>query len=165
MNYITAALMAAVLCTAACRPTRYVPLSSSERVDARHEVTVSEAELKSLIAVLISSVTVADSTVINERITVNEYGDTLRVDREKEHYNRTDARRDNIVAARDSGAVSSREVGDSIREKQTDTPVPVERELSWWERARINIGTVTVYAGVVVLCAVILWIIFKRRRK
>lgn len=53
-------------------------------------------------------------------------------------------------------------VVDSVR---VAVPYPVERKLTWWERAKMDFGGVALGLMSVLVCAVIVWLIIKNRNK
>lgn len=77
---------------------------------------------------------------------------------------------DTVVDYRDRTRWRDREVHDSIYINNTDTirvPYPVERELSRWEKTKMEAGGIAISTAVVLfvlLCIAVIWLIKKRRK-
>ena len=92
-----------------------------------------------------------DSVYLRDSVWVNRYvlGDTVYVDKVSVKYLYRDRWRYDTVA------VTKR---DSVQ-----VPVPVERELGWWQQARLKLFWPLV--AVVVVLAVAVWLLFARVRR
>ena len=91
-----------------------------------------------------------DSVYVRDSVLVNRWtaGDTVFVDRVSVKWRYRDRwRRDTLRI---------------LRYDMVETPVPVERELGWWERARMKLFWPMVAAVVVLVVAV--WWLARRRR-
>ena len=77
---------------------------------------------------------------------------------------------DTVVDYRDRTRWRDREVHDSIYINTTDTirvPYPVERELSSWEKTKMEAGGIAIGTAVVLfvlLCIAVIWLIKKRKK-
>ena len=77
---------------------------------------------------------------------------------------------DTVVDYRDRIKWRDREVHDTIYIERADSvavPLPVEKELSKWERTKIDYGGTAMLASVVLavgLCASLVWLIKKKRK-
>jgi hypothetical protein len=89
-----------------------------------------------------------DSIHVRDSIIVKDKGDTVFVDRWHTEY-------------------KDRRQTDTLFIERTDSiqvPYPVERELSWWESIKQEIGGIAI--GVIVaLCFIIVWLIRKNRKR
>lgn len=93
------------------------------------------------------------------KVTVNDSGDTLRTDTQ-------------LIYARDRSLErvndSLRSVIDSLRSVKVDSvpvPYPVERELSRWERTKIDYGGFAIAAIGAVICAAVAWLAGRIKKK
>lgn len=89
-----------------------------------------------------------DSIHVLDSIIVKDKGDTVFVDRWHTEY-------------------KDRKQTDTLFIERTDSvqvPYPVERDLSWWESVKQDVGGVAI--GVIVaLCFIIVWLIRKNRKR
>lgn len=53
----------------------------------------------------------------------------------------------------------------SVRTDTVSVPVPVEKELSKWQRVKIEAGGYAIVVGALAVLAVIVWLVMKIRRK
>lgn len=74
---------------------------------------------------------------------------------------------DTVVSWRDRVKWRERVVRDTVRVIRTDTvrePYPVERELTRWERTKMDLGGVAFGGLAVTMCIAVVWLIKKFRR-
>lgn len=74
---------------------------------------------------------------------------------------------DTVVSWRDRVKWRERVVRDTVRVIRTDTvrePYPVERELTRWERTKMDLGGVAFGGLAVAVCIAVVWLIKKFRR-
>ena len=74
---------------------------------------------------------------------------------------------DTVVSWRDRVKWRERVVRDTVRVIRTDTvrePYPVERELTRWERTKMDLGGVALGGLAVAMCIAVVWLIKKFRR-
>lgn len=74
---------------------------------------------------------------------------------------------DTVVSWRDRVKWRERVVRDTVSVIRTDTvrePYPVERELTRWERTKMDLGGVALGAVAVAVCAAVVWLARKFRR-
>lgn len=90
-----------------------------------------------------------DSIVLRDSVAVIEHGDTVYVSRWRERW-RVRERTDTVY----------RSVADSVR---VEIPYPVERPLSRWERAKMDMGGVAIGALFIAVCAAVVWMARKKR--
>lgn len=117
-----------------CKATEYVPVES---VVLRTD-TVYSAKFR------------VDSVIMRDSVLVFQKGDTLIVSKVRDRW------RDRVV--RDT---VYRSAIDTVRVRE---PYPVEKELTRWQRARLDLGTVALGGIIVALCVAVAWLIKKIRR-
>ena len=75
---------------------------------------------------------------------------------------------DTVVDIRDRSHRSTEFVHDTCFVERVDSvtvPYPVERPLSRWERAKMNFGGFALGGMAAVLCAAVLWLVLKLKKK
>ena len=117
-----------------CKATEYVPVES---MVVRTD-TVYSAKFR------------VDSVIMRDSVLVVQKGDTLIVSKVRDRW------RDRVV--RDT---VYRSASDTVRVRET---YPVERELTRWQRARLDLGTVALGGIAVALCVAVAWVIRRFRR-
>lgn len=117
-----------------CKATEYVPVES---VVLRTD-TVYSAKFR------------VDSVIMRDSVLVFQKGDTLIVSKVRDRW------RDRVV--RDT---VYRSAIDTVRVRET---YPVEKKLTRWQRARLDLGTVALGGIIVALCVAVAWLIKKIRR-
>lgn len=132
---ILLALCAALLCACgSCTRTVYTPVEST---------TVRTDTLY-------RAVVRVDTVLQRDSVTVMQRGDTVMVTRYRDRY-RVKLHTDTV-----------REVSvDSVR---VAVPYPVEKELTRWERVKMDFGGMALGGLVIALCAAVAWLIKKYRR-
>ena len=90
-----------------------------------------------------------DSILRYDSIYVRDNGDTLYVERWKYLY-------------RDKLRVDTVSV---VRVDSVSVPVPVEKPLSRWERVKIEAGGYAIVVGALAVLAIIVWLVYRIRRK
>lgn len=150
-----------------CTRTVYVPVESKQ-IDSLAINTVNQAEsFQTLIEQLQTTVCRRDSVVIRYSVivVVNSDGDVVSKERfhDLQHgYSRDEtvfqlqARYDSIIDAQRQDIVS-------ILQSIENTPLPVERELSEWEKIKMDLGGITLGVIACVLLYIILWLVKKFR--
>lgn len=118
-----------------CTTTQYIPVEST----ITRTDTIYTAKLR------VDTIMERDSVIIFQR------GDTVFQTKYIEKL-RVRERIDTLYQA----------VVDSVR---VAVPYPVERKLTWWERAKMDLGGVALGLMSVLVCAVIVWLIIKNRNK
>ena len=128
--------MAALLLSGGCTRKVYVPVGSTvTRTD-----TVYEAVLR------------VDSVIQRDSVAVVQKGDTVLITRYRDRY-RVKERTDTEYKAKT----------DSVRVRE---PYPVERKLTKWEQVKMDFGGMFLGGLIaVVVSAVIVWIVKRKRRK
>lgn len=131
---LTLLVGAAVTLLAGCTRTVYMPVERT----AYHTDTVRLAAVRT------------DSVFRHDSVAVYVSGDTVRITQYRDRY-RVRERIDTVYRA----------VIDTAR---VEVPVPVERELTKWERTKMNFGGTAIGAVIVVVCIAVVWLIKKFRK-
>ena len=134
------AMAVSVLLTSLCSCTRkiYVPVENT----VMRTDTVYSAKLR------------VDSVIFRDSVAVIQKGDTVFLTRYRDRY-RVREHTDTVYQS----------VIDSVK---VSVPYPVERELTRWEKVKMNAGGFAIGAGTALLVAVIallIWLIKIKRRK
>ena len=128
--------MAALLLSGGCTRKVYVPTEHT----VYNTDTVYEAVLR------------VDSLIQRDSVAVVQKGDTVLITRYRDRY-RVKERTDTVYKAKT----------DSVRVRE---PYPVERELTKWEQTKMDFGGMFLGGLIaVVVSAVIVWIVKRKRRK
>ena len=129
-------VMAALMLSGGCTRKVYIP---TEHIVYSTD-TVYEAVLR------------VDSVIQRDSVAVIQKGDTVLITRYRDRY-RVKERTDTVYKAKT----------DSVRVRE---PYPVERELTKWEQTKMDFGGMFLGGLIaVVVSAVIVWIVKRKRRK
>lgn len=134
------AMAVSVLLTSLCSCTRkiYVPVENT----VMRTDTVYSAKLR------------VDSVIFRDSVAVKQKGDTVFLTRYRDRY-RVREHTDTVYQS----------VIDSVK---VSVPYPIERELTRWEKVKMDAGGIAIGAGTALLVAVIallIWLIKIKRRK
>lgn len=91
-----------------------------------------------------------DSVIMRDSVAVFQKGDTVLITKYRDRYRVKELTDTVYQSAIDSVKVS--------------VPYPVERELSRWERTKMDFGGAAIGALVIALCAAVAWLIKKFRK-
>ena len=91
-----------------------------------------------------------DSVIMRDSVAVFQKGDTVLITKYRDRYRVKELTDTVYQSAIDSVKVS--------------VPYPVERELSRWERTKMDFGGMAIGALVIALCAAVAWLIKKFRK-
>lgn len=91
-----------------------------------------------------------DSVIMRDSVAVFQKGDTVIITKYRDRYRVKELTDTVYQSAIDSVKVS--------------VPYPVERELSRWERTKMDFGGMAIGALVIALCVVVAWLIKKFRK-
>ena len=136
-----------------CRTVKeYVPVAevATEHVDREREVSDNVKESVK------ESTRESDSS--ETKVTVNEQGDTLRVDTRIVHV------RDRTLETENERLRSVVDSLKSIKQDSVPVPYPVERKLTRWERTKQDYGGYALSAAAVALCIAVAWLARKIKR-
>ena len=146
------ALMCAIIMCGCRTPVRYLPVETVRTEWRERDVSVNDIREHRAME------SVSESVAEKMTVTVNDRGDTLRTDRERERI------RDRTLEQENRRLVA---VMDSIRAERADTirvPYPVERELSPWEKTKMDFGGMAIGAIAAAVCVAAVWLIIKFRK-
>ncbi len=160
------ALLAWVL-AAGC--TRYVPVETVRTEYREKDNTELLEAVRSLTERLHQKERQVDSLMQsrNERLVLNDNGDTLRHDLETIVYRSTHREKEleKLVKEQNDSIRKLLRQLESVKADSIPVPYPVERKLSRWEKAQMDFGGMAIGGVAVALCAAVAWIVKKRRRK
>jgi hypothetical protein len=127
LTYLVAVLLVLIaLICGGCSTTKYVPVETIKRD------TVYQSKIE------------RDSVYLHDSVYVKEWqkGDTIYRDRDRWHTKYVE-----------------KEVHDTLYQSKTDSiavPYPVEKELTWWERKKIEFGELAMVVMAGLLCFVVI---------
>jgi hypothetical protein len=127
LTYLVAVLLVLIaLICGGCSTTKYVPVETIKRD------TVYQSKIEH------------DSVYLHDSVYVKEWqnGDTIYRDRDRWHTKYVE-----------------KEVHDTLYQSKTDSiavPYPVEKELTWWERKKIEFGELAMVVMAGLLCFVVI---------
>ena len=153
-----------------CSTTKYVPLESVRTEYKEADTTAIYNRLCDFFESVYRRETSKDSVIdrSKETVVLKENGDTARHDKERIVYvsSRREKELEHKLSQRDSIINALRLQLESVKVDSIPIPYPVERELSRWEKAKMDLGGMAM-GGLcaAVLAAVVVWIIKIKRRK
>lgn len=161
-------LIITVLLAAGCARKVYVPV---ERVRTEYREADTMAIYNRLLELFESRKereVRSDSVVDREKETVvlNVQGDTVRHERTQYLYRATERERElerENRMLRDSVSSLNTRL-ESIKADTIPLIVPIERELSKWEKAKMDFGGMAILGIAIALCIAVIWIIKKFRK-
>lgn len=149
--------IAGILCLSGCRArVQYVPVESKS--ETRDSVVVRDSVIEKTIINRKDSISIKDSTVI----VLDDKGNLIRTElyREKDRYRELDVDYRLLQARYDSLL--------NVKQVTTQVPYPVERELSRWERMKIEVGgwAIGLLSGCLVIGIgyIVRWLLRKRKK-
>lgn len=170
---VTAALLAViaavVLLSSSCTRTAYVPVETVRTEYAEADTAAIYDRLSRFFESMREKETRSDSIVDRSRETVvlNERGDTTRHDLERIIYRSTNREKEleHKVSEQDSIINALRLQLTSLKADSVQAPCPVERELSRWERVKMDAGGIALGAVAVIAVAAVWWLVRRRKGK
>lgn len=159
--------LAVALC--GCSQTRYVPVESVQTEYREADTTAIYERLRDFFESMYRREVSSDSVVdrSKETVVLKENGDTARHDKERIVYvsSRREKELEHKISERDSiiGALRLRLA--SVKSDSIQVPYPVERPLSRWERAKMDLGGFALGGIAAAVCAVVIWLIIKIRKR
>lgn len=150
-----------------CKTTEYVPVETVRTEYREADTTAIYNRLLSIFEARKERESRSDSVIdrTKESATVNENGDTIKIERtryvymssrEQREYERTISEKDSIINDLQTRLAS-------VRADSVPVPYPVERKLSRWEQTKMDLGGVA-FGGVIVALGIIAWLALRRRR-
>lgn len=155
-----------------CGATRYVPVETVRTEYRDADTTAIYARMRTLLEATIRREASSDSVIDRQKETVviKENGDTARHETERTVYvsSRREKELESTVARQDSVIDSLRAQLASAKVDSVAVPYPVERELTRWERTKMDAGGMAIIGGAVLLVATIallVWMIKLKRKR
>ena len=157
------AILALVLC--GCTTTKFVPVESGRTEHIKADTT----HLVRLIDLLREQVRSKDRAIdslmqsYRELLVLNDNGDTLRHDRERVVY-RSSHREKELERLLESKSDLVRELRQQLEHAKSDSipvPYPVEKQLTRWEKTKMDFGGFALGGLAIGLSIVVLWLIRK----
>lgn len=137
---------------AGCTRTVYVPMPSVSVGRNDHSVNATDIEKDR------SRESTREQVTSDTKVTVNENGDTLRTDTRFIYLRDRETERENERL---------RAIVDSLRSVKVDSvpvPYPVERELSRWERTKVDFGGYAMALLGAVIAVAVTWLVKNFRK-
>lgn len=151
-----------------CTITKYVPVESVRTEYRDKDNTDLLDVIKSLTERLHQKERQVDSLMQshNERLVLNDKGDTLRHDRETIVYRSShrETELERLLEVKNDSLRYLRQQLESIKADTILVPYPVERSLTRWEQTKMDFGGFALGGIAVVLCIAVVWLIKKLRR-
>lgn len=148
--------------------TKYVPVESVRTEYRDKDNTELLDVIKTLTERLHQKERQVDSLMQshNERLVLNDKGDTLRHDRETIVYRSShrETELERLLEAKNDSIRYLRQQLESIKVDSIPVPYPVEKPLSRWEQTKMDFGGFALGGVAVVLCIAVVWLIRKFRR-
>lgn len=169
------ALMAVLACSllAGCAPqTRYYPVETVRKEYVNADTTALSQLISLLREQLHSKERTIDSLMQShkERLVLNDKGDTLRHDTEHTvyRYSSREKELERELLMRDSVIERLRTELSSIKADSIPVPYPVpypvEKKLTRWEQAKLDVGGMAIGGFALALCIAVVWLIKKFRK-
>lgn len=167
---VIALLVIATSVFSGCTRTIYQPIeiekTRTDSTSAKAEFT--DAQFSSLVNILQQRVNTRDSVVIRDSVimVINEAGSIISKEtfRDRDHNSLRDEAIIQIQAKYDSIFNAQREEITAILEQLQQTPVPVERQLTKWEKVKQDVGGMAIGILVAVIAIAVIWLIKKIKR-
>lgn len=149
--FTTIILLMSAICS--CRTVRYVPVASSSTV--RDSVNITDSTAIRWIEKTVDSVRIRDSVVITQ----DENGNILKEEyyRETERYKSLEREYNELLRKYEALKAAK---ADTIR-----VPYPVERELTRWQRFKLDIGGVAIGVVAAALLSIVVWLVLRFRKR
>lgn len=148
--------------------TKYVPVESVRTEYRDKDNTELLDVIKTLTERLHQKELQVDSLMQshNERLVLNDKGDTLRHDRETIVYRSShrETELERLLDAKNDSIRYLRQQLESIKADSIPVPYPVEKPLSRWEQTKMDFGGFALGGIAAVLCIAVVWLIRKFRR-
>ena len=163
-------IVAMLLCSllGSCTTTKYVPVESVRTEYRDKDNTELLDVIKSLTERLHQKERQVDSLMQshNERLVLNDRGDTLRHDRETIVYRSShrETELEKLLESKNDSLRYLRQKLESIKADTIPVPYPVERSLTRWEQTKMDFGGFALGGIAVALCIAVVWLIRKFRR-
>lgn len=151
-----------------CTSTRYVPVENVHTEYVEADTTGIYDRLRLFFELQYNKESSSDSMIDRQKeiVVLKENGDTVR--REKEHIvyvsSRHEKELEHRISEQDSVIKALRLQLTSVKSDSIPIPYPVERTLTKWERAKMNVGRMAIGAFLIAICAAVVWLVRKFRK-
>lgn len=150
-----------------CKSVRYVPLETVRTEYREADTTAIYNSILRLFESRMQRESRSDSLIDREKETVviNEHGDTTRHDKERIVYRAT-AREKELETENKTLRDSISSLKTRLETEKTDSvavPYPVERELSKWEKTKMDFGGVAIGGLIAGICVAVAWLAMRRK--
>lgn len=157
-----------VVALSGCTRTTYVPVESMSTEYREADTTGIYERLRNYFEAMYSREVASDSVIdrSKETVVLKENGDTARHDKERIIYasSRREKELEHKLLQRDSIIDALRLQLASVKADSISVPYPVERKLSRWEEAKMDLGGFALGVMAAALCVAVVWLIRKFRR-
>lgn len=153
-----------------CTRTIYQPIEIEKtRTDSTSvKAEFTEAQFSNLVNILQERVNTRDSVVIRDSVimVINEAGNIISKEtfHDRDHNSLRDEAIIQMQAKYDSIFNAQREEITAILEQLQQTPVPVERQLTKWEKVKQDVGGMAIGILIAVIAIAVIWLIKKIKR-
>lgn len=153
-----------------CTRTIYQPIEIEKtRTDSTSvKAEFTDAQYSNLVNILQERVSTRDSVIIRDSVimVINEAGSVISKEtfHDRDHNSTRDEAIMQIQAKYDSIFNAQREEITAMLEQLQQTPVPVERQLTKWEKAKQDVGGMAIGILVAVIAIAVIWLIKKIKR-
>ncbi len=148
--------------------TKYVPVESVRTEYRDKDNTELLDVIKTLTERLHQKERQVDSLMQshNERLVLNDKGDTLRHDRETIVYRSShrETELERLLESKNDSLRYLRQQLESIKADSIPVPYPVEKPLSRWEQTKMDFGGMAIGGLIIALCVAVAWLIKKFRK-
>lgn len=166
---LSAALLLALgMLLCGCTRTVYEPVESVRTEYVKADTTGLYERLRSYSESIYRREASKDSVIDRQKETVvlKENGDTARHDKERIVYvsSLREKELEHKLSHRDSLINALRLQLSSVKSDSIPVPYPVEKELTRWEQAKMDLGGVAIGVLAAVVCIAVVWLIKKFRK-
>lgn len=165
---VTVIIAIMALCLSGCRSIKHVPVETVRTEYHEADTTAIYNILMRLFESRREKAVRSDSLIdrTKETVVLNAQGDTVRLTRTQYVYASSIRERELEVEnkmLRDSLSVLNTRLV-SIKTDSVPVIVPVERELSRWEKAKIDFGGMAIGGVLIALCIAVIWLVKRFKR-
>lgn len=157
-----------IVALSGCTRTTYLPVESVHTEYREADTTGIYERLRDYFESTYRKDVTSDSVIdrSKETVVLKENGDTARHDKERIVYvsSRREKELEHKLSQSDSIIDSLRLQLASVKTDSIPVPYPVERKLSRWEQAKMDMGGFALGAIAIGLCVAVVWLIRKFRR-
>lgn len=146
----------------ACHTIEYVPVETVRTEYIKSDTTGISENLRRLFESMYRKEVSTDSLIdrSKETVIIKENGDTARHDKERIIYvsSHREKELEHRVAQQDSIIDVLRLQLSSVKSDSIPVPYPVERQLSKWERTKMDFGGMAIGGVAIIICVAVFWL-------